>query len=453
MKVIIAGASGFVGQALIERLLATTDHELIALSRRAKESSNPRLRWLKCDLFSLKDVSEALKGCQAAYYLVHSMLPSASLTQGEFFDLDLIIADNFARAARTHGLSRIVYLGGMIPPGKKLSWHLKSRLEVESTLAASGARLTTLRAGMIIGPEGSSFLMAKRLVERLPALVCPSWTGTRFQPVALKDAISVLVRALEDPRTQGPVYDVGGPTVTTYRDLILKTAKALGKHRVVVPLDIIPLGLSRFWVSLITGAPRALVFPLVLSLIYPMVVSPELAWPYPEDVATPLDEALAEAVAGRSGREAGFSGFVPEQRDVRSVQRLPLPPGKDAAWIADEYFRWLPRLLPYGIRVDVSDPRLARFYDPSGRQPLLVLERSFERSTPDRQLLYIVGGILAKSGGRGRLEFREALDHSCVLAAIHEFRPTLPWPIYRSTQARAHLFVMKSFARHLRRIS
>ena len=156
-KVLIAGASGFVGHALIEHLLKTDDCEIVALSRSERKSHHPRLIWKKADLFSLKDITETMAGCEEAFYLVHSMLPSASLSQGTFYDFDLIIADNFVRAAKFHKLKHIIYLGGMIPEFEELSWHLKSRYEVEETFRHSTIKTTALRASLIIGADGSSF--------------------------------------------------------------------------------------------------------------------------------------------------------------------------------------------------------------------------------------------------------------------------------------------------------
>ena len=119
-KVLIAGASGFIGRALIEHLLDSDDLEIVGISRAQKKSHHPRLTWKKCDLFSLKDIIEASVGCDEVYYLVHSMLPSASLSQGTFYDFDLIMADNMVRAARENHIGHIIYLGGMIPPGVDL---------------------------------------------------------------------------------------------------------------------------------------------------------------------------------------------------------------------------------------------------------------------------------------------------------------------------------------------
>jgi uncharacterized protein YbjT (DUF2867 family) len=446
-KILIAGASGFIGRALIEQLLKSDDLMIIGLSRGARKSHHPRVIWKQCDLFSLKDISTALEGCDEAYYLVHSMLPSASLSQGTFYDFDLIMADNFIRAAQKFQLKHIIYLGGMIPPHQDLSWHLKSRLEVEQTFRSSKIKTSVLRAGLIIGPHGSSFTILERLIERLPIMICPTWTKTLSQPVSLSDITKVLERVLKDASVQGKIYDIGGPEVITYQGLISKAAHLVRKNRTILTLNIIPLSLSRLWVTLVTGMPKNLVYPLVLSLKHQMLVQPQHLWPYPDDLKTPLDETLKSALSVVDDMQ--FKGYVPEQKDVRSIQRMVLPPGRDAEWVANEYFNWLPTFFSTLIKVALDGDQCTFYlFDPSLK--LLILEKSRERSSPDRQLLYIVGGLLSAKQKRGRLEFREVLDRKYVMAAIHEFRPSLPWFIYRWSQALIHLAVMRAFGEHLK---
>jgi uncharacterized protein YbjT (DUF2867 family) len=446
-KILIAGASGFIGHALIDNLLKDEDIEIVGLSRSEKKSHHPRLSWKTCDLFSLKDTSDGMIGCESAYYLVHSMLPSASLSQGTFYDFDLIMADNFVRAALEHKLKHIIYLGGMIPYAKDLSWHLKSRLEVEETFKHSPIKTTVLRAGLIIGPNGSSFTILERLIRRLPIMICPAWTKTLSQPVALKDVVKALVRVLRDEKIQSQIYDIGGPEIVTYQGLIQKAGHQIKKTSTLITLNIIPLSLSRLWVSLVTGVPKKLVYPLVLSLRYQMLAGAEHTWPYPEDLSTKLDDALKLALQDETNQ--AFKGHVPEEKDVRSIQRLVLPPGRNAEWIATEYFNWLPTFFSTLVKVQLVGDRCTFYlFDPSIK--LLILEKSRERSSPDRQLLYIVGGLLSAKQKRGRLEFREVLDRKYVMAAIHEFRPALPWFIYRWSQAIMHLIVMKAFGEHLK---
>lgn len=446
-KILIAGASGFIGHALIKKLLEHEDIDIVALSRKPRNSQHPRLVWKQCDLFSLKDIQVAMADCVEAYYLVHSMLPSASLSQGTFYDFDLIMGDNFARAGREQKLKHIIYLGGMIPLHTELSWHLKSRLEVETTLRQSGIPTTALRAGLIIGPHGSSFTILQRLIERLPIMICPAWTKTRSQPVALRDILKVLERSLFDESVKGKIFDIGGPEVITYQGLIQKASAMIRRNRTILTLNVIPLFFSRFWVSLVTGMPKNLVYPLVLSLRHEMLVDDAHAWPHREDLRTSLDETLTEALS--AGTKATFSGYSPVERDVRSIQRLVLPPGRDANWVAEEYFNWLPKFFSTLIKVKI-DGDLCTFYLVNEDLKILVLKRSIERSTPDRQLLYVVGGLLSGKQDRGRLEFRVVLDRKYVMSALHEFRPSLPWWIYKFTQATVHLIVMKAFGEHLR---
>ena len=178
MKICIAGATGFIGRKLCEALAER--HQVIAITRRTitgqPESSvapvmqvpQPGIVWRSADLFSLLQLERALDGADVAVYLVHSMLPASRLTQGSFEDLDLILADNFARAAKLRGIKRIIYLGGLLPRGE-LSPHLRSRKEVEDVLASHGVPTVTLRAGLVIGPQSSSYRIMERLVRQVPS--------------------------------------------------------------------------------------------------------------------------------------------------------------------------------------------------------------------------------------------------------------------------------------------
>jgi hypothetical protein len=326
--------------------------------------------------------------------------------------------------------------------------------------------VTTLRAGLIVGRAGSSFLMMERLVRRLPVMVSPRWAESATQPVALADVVGLLRFVLGNEATYGHTFDVGGPEVLTYRSMMMRTAALLGVKRRILPLPLIPRSLSRLWVSVITGAPRELVSPLIESLGHPMVARDRELMDRAGMAGTPFDDAVREALAPpprdsapgpSSPRETVPVAYQAtrasgRRSDVRSVQRLPLPPGRDAAWVAFEYMRWLPEGFRPFVRVEV-DGHTCRFYGFGLATPLLVLELAPLRSGKDRQLFYITRGLLTSGRGRGRLEFREVLDRRYVIAAIHEFEPTLPWYIYRFSQAYAHLWVMWRFRRHLARIA
>lgn len=451
--VAVAGATGFVGRAFCD---AYRDrYSLVGLSRSARPPApdhGPH-SWRSADLFSLLQTERALSGCDVAIYLVHSMMPRDRLTQADFADLDLILADNFGRAAARAGVKKIVYLGGLIPETKALSKHLASRREVEDALAAHGVPVTTLRAGLVVGAGGSSFEMLHKLVERLPAMLCPRWTATPTQPIALTDIVQLIAFAIDDDRFDGQACDVGGPDVITYRDMIADVAELTDRRRLLLPAPLFSPRLSRLWVSLVTGTSRALVGPLVESLRHPMVASDRRLQEAAGIPGVPWKSMLAEALEGTpppAAPRASTRRSIRAASRVRSVQRLARPPGASARDVAKAYLSWLPRALWHLLRVE-ADRTHARFYLRPWPRPLLELELSEARSTADRTLFYVTGGALAAdTKPHGRLEFRVAPDGRHVLAAVHEFRPRLPWFVYRWTQALVHRAVMAGFDRHLR---
>lgn len=459
-RIAVAGASGFVGHALLGALAPA--HAVIALSRSiGRQPPTPGVEWRACDLFDLQDAERALAGAAVAVYLVHSMMPPARLTQARFDDLDLICADNFARAAAACGVRHIVYLGGLLPAtGEPLSRHLESRLEVERALGSHGVPVTTLRAGLIIGAGGSSFEMMSRLVGRLPFMLGPLWTRSRTQPIELSDVITLLLHAIAQPELAGRAYDITGPDVVSYADLLRMTGAAQGKRTRVITLPIRTVKLSLLWVSAITGASQALVRPLVESLRHDMVASDGLVLQATVGLkARPLQAALARAVAEQAALDRARSSTRrprggPRDNRVCSVQRLRTAPGRDASWVADEYVRWLPRFLAPLLRVSVQDEgRVCRFFLWPLPAPLLELTVADDRTAPDLRLFYVSGGLLARTtaGARARLEFRRVLDDGLVLAAVLDFVPRLPWLLYKGSQALVHLFIMRAFGRHLAR--
>ncbi len=458
--VAVAGASGFVGSSLLPVL--APDFDVVAL-RRTPAEPVPGVRWARCDLFSLLQTERALEGVDYAVYLVHSMLP-ARLTQARFEDMDFILADNFARSAARAGVKQIIYLGGIIPDDAQLSRHLASRLEVERVLAARGVPVTSLRAGLIVGPEGSSFRMVARLVKRSPVLLCPHWTRSMTQPVGLRDVVRLLRFCVGREEMYGRAFDLGGPEVMTYVDLMRRTSERLGKKRLILALPFVPTRLSVLGIRMVTGAHRELVAPLVESLRHAMVAHSPTMQERAGIEAQSFDEALEEALRAEKSAAPVADDHLArrhvhseEGRYVCSIQRLPLPPGRDAAWVAREYALWLPSLFKFLLRVTV-DERLNLAFRFSGlRRPLLELSHSSDRSSSDRPLYYITGGLLTRAedvrDGRApaRLEFRESPDRRSVLAAIFNYCPSLPWWFYRISQAPMHLLVMKLFGWHLAR--
>jgi len=458
-RVAIAGATGFVGRALAQELAAHVDVVGLTRSDRVSgtesEDALEAVQWRRVDLFSLLECELSLEGVSHAFYLVHSMMPSARLTQASFDDLDLILADNFARAAERAGVKQIIYLGGIVPPGK-LSAHLRSRREVEHALASTGVPTTCVRAGLVLGPGGSSTRMMTRLVAKLPVMACPRWTDSEGSPIDLRDLVKVLCRVLGHPEITSPL-DVGGQEVISYRNLMQRTAAVMGHSRRFIGIPLFSPGLSTLWVSLITGSSRDLVRPLVHSLRHSMVPEHDAIQRAEFPPEHSLDESLANAVVDRdeprtrSWESVGVRDRrLTSRNTVRSVQRLPNGSGLSAAAAASEYMRWLPRFLRPFLRVD-ADANGARFGLIGLSAPLLVLDRSMSRSEESRPLFYVTGGLLARPelSPQARLEFRSVLNGEVLLSAIHDFVPRLPWFIYNATQALAHLWVMGSFGRHL----
>lgn len=457
-KVAIAGASGFIGKMLIDEI--KDEYNVRALARHTSENSE-NVEWQECDLYSLLDAENGLKDVDYAFYLVHSMNPNARLTQSNFADMDLILADNFGRAAKKAGVKQIIYLGGIIPESKdSLSPHLQSRLEVEKALGAYGVPVTTIRASLIVGPHGSSFQIVENLVKKLPVMVCPKWTLSNCQPISVYDVLKILHWCIGNPETYNKTSDAGGADIMPYIDLMRETARLMNLKRRIFSVPVFSAGFSKLWVSVFSGTPIELVSPLIESLRHPMVA--KNAWiqermglkvmSFSEAVSKVLEFEKSEAKPQIKSVQKNIN--KERINDVRSIQRLPLPLGKDAEWIAVEYARWLPKFMHPFIKVKVDENKNCFFYINFINIPLLELSYSKERSSPDRTLFYITGGFLTNNTSkRGRLEFREIIDKKYILAAIHDYYPTLPWFIYNMTQARVHLWVMQNFSKHLYEMS
>lgn len=450
VKVLIAGGSGFIGKYLIDKLLATTDYHIIALSRSEKESHHPRLTWKKCDLFSVYEIEQVSHGVDIAYYLVHSMQPSAKLDQASFIDYDLILADNFGRAAKINKIKKVIYLSGIMPQGNVLSKHLLSRLEVEEVLKEYFSEYVILRAGLILGKDGSSFNILANLVKRLPILVCPHWANNATSPVYYTSVIDALVKSLKRDHVN-KTYDLASKNNVSYFELLQMTARSLGLKRIFIKFPFNIDAISRLWVSFFSGASKTLVYPLLESLSYNMV--PNTAQQMRDIETIDVQKSIDLAVEELQGHKYKFSSRAVKRKTVRSVQRFLLPKNMDATDLSHEYMKWLPKFLAPFLKVVIKDEQWVSFCILHPKIRLLTLKLSPERSTPDRQLFYIKGGLLASKNDKGRLEFRVVLRNKFALAAIHEFKPALPWYIYRYTQAVVHLIVMNAFGRYLLKLT
>ncbi len=447
----IAGATGFIGRWFIEQF--SSKYHIIALSRReAKEPIRDSVEWRKVDMYSVSSTEEALKGADYALYLVHSMQPSTRLNQSNFEDTDILLADNFARAAQKVGLKQIVFMGGILPKDEsKFSRHLRSRYEVEKTLSSRGTPLTALRAGIIVGPGGSSFEIVEKLVKRLPAMLCPKWTTSETQPIGLTDILKITDYCIGNSEAYGEAIEIGTREKNTYMGMLQTTARLLGKKRFIRSVPFFSLGLSKLWVAVFSDSSMTFVSPLIESLRHRMTVDEHPLIRKMGIEYLTFEDAVKYTIAHKN-EVPKLPASKPNRKlenTVRSVQRLPKPANKSAEWVAKEYLRWLPSSFKYLMRIDELGNMLSfKLFGIT----LLNLELIEDRSNEDRTLFYIIGGLLAKRTDYGWLEFRSVLEGKYVIAAIHEFVPRLPWFVYINSQALIHLWVMRSFGKHLGRI-
>lgn len=445
-KILLTGASGYIGSHLMNKL--KDNYEIIAISRNIENKSNEHnVTWKAADLFDLNEITEVMEDIDIAIYLVHSMMPSAKLTQASFEDMDALLADNFAKAASYNKVQHIVFMSGLIPNTSELSPHLRSRLECEQILGSYGVPVSTLRAGLIIGSKGSSYPILKKLVDRLPGLLLPKWAYNTTLPVAIDDVIDGLYKIVERQPNKNESIDIGGPSHMTYKDLFKQTAEVLDKRLPTVDLPIIPIWLSKYWVKLISGVPKEMVYPLMDSLIHDMIRNDENVVKdisigeidYKESVRNALEEETKTQKKGKSSRKGDI-------KDVRAISRVVLPKDVNMIQLAESYANFLNRITLNVVNSDFNEDNFT-ISVPCLNKDLLLLSKDFKASNNERILYRIVGGDFAldSDGGNARLEFRRLPNSDACIIALQEYEPTLPWWVYKYTQAKVHKSVMNLF--------
>ncbi len=300
MRCLVTGATGYIGGRLAPRLLAE-GYAVRCLARRAGRLRDvpwaSQVEVVEGDLSRPETLTGVFDGVDVAYYLVHS------LGQPSFEAADRRAAGAFVTAARTAGVRRIVYLGGpeLAAGDRASSAHLRSRNEVARILLDSGVPTVVLRAAVIIGSGSASFEMLRYLTERLPVMITPSWVANRVQPIAVRDVLRYLVGCAHLPPEVSRAFDIAGPDVLTFGEMMQRYARVAGlTPRVLVPVRPLTPALSSFWVGLVTPVPNALARPLVESLVHEAVAHEhDIAAhvPDPPDGLTGFDRAVELALA------------------------------------------------------------------------------------------------------------------------------------------------------------
>ncbi|MDT0262412.1 NAD(P)H-binding protein [Jatrophihabitans lederbergiae] len=295
-EVLVTGASGFIGSNLCQAL-DDAGHHVRAMTRRPDSYTGAGAP-VAGDVSDEASLTEPLAAVDVAYYLVHS------LDSADFEARDAAAARSFGSAAARAGVRRIVYLGGLGAEDEQLSPHLRSRREVEHCLAEAGVPVTVLRAAVVIGHGGISWEITRQLVDHLPMMIAPRWVSTRTQPIALTDVVRYLVGVLDAPAAEGAVYEIGGPEVLRYIDMLRRAARIQNKRTLpVVAVPLLTPRLSSAWLALVTDVNLATARNLVDSMTTEVVVrDTTIRDLVPGDVLG-YDDSVRAALADRAAEQ------------------------------------------------------------------------------------------------------------------------------------------------------
>jgi uncharacterized protein YbjT (DUF2867 family) len=262
--ILVTGSTGYIGGRLVPRLLEMGYRVRCLVRDPVRLQGRPwhgDVEIVAGDVLQPETLAPAMRGVQAAYYLVHSLGGGA-----DFHQRDLSAAANFGAAARAAGIERIVYLGGLAEASPGLSEHLRSRQQTGDSLRSGGVPVTEFRAGVIVGSGSVSFEMIRYLTERVPVMICPRWVYTRTQPIGIREVLEYLTAALATPESRGRILEIGGSEVVTYGEMMTLYAEVRGLRRWMVPVPVLTPRLSSYWVNLVTPIPAVIARPLVEGL-------------------------------------------------------------------------------------------------------------------------------------------------------------------------------------------
>jgi uncharacterized protein YbjT (DUF2867 family) len=292
MRVVVFGATGTIGQALVPVL--AREHDVVAVSRQERQAGADGITWARADATAAKSVRAALDGADVAYYLVHS------LGSPDFERRDRVAAETVAREASSAGLQQIIYLGGLGDDSPDLSPHLRSRIATGLALGSGPVPVTTLRAAMVVGAGSAAFETILALVDHLPAMVCPRWVSTPTQPIAIDDVVDYLAAVCGRTEFLGESFDIGGPEVMTYRQMIEQIGRLRGRNPLIVEVPVLTPRLSSYWLHLVTPVGAGIARPLIEGLRNATIVRDERIRQLILLELTPFGAAVQAALAKTS---------------------------------------------------------------------------------------------------------------------------------------------------------
>jgi uncharacterized protein YbjT (DUF2867 family) len=296
MRILVTGATGYVGGRLVPQLLARGHAVRCMVRDPARLQGRPwaaQAEIVRGDVLDADSLVPVLAGIEVAYYLVHSLG-----TGPDFHDRDMRAARTFGQAAAAAGVGRIIYLGGLGDATGALSEHLRSRQDTGASLGTAGVPVTEFRAAVIVGSGSVSFEMIRYLTERVPVMVCPNWVYTKIQPIGIRDVLSYLTEAVSTPASAGQVIEIGGSDVLTYGEMMTGYAAERGLSRWLLPVPILTPRLSSYWVHLVTPIPSAIARPLIEGLRNEVIVRDDRARElFPQVVPAGYLESVRRALA------------------------------------------------------------------------------------------------------------------------------------------------------------
>jgi uncharacterized protein YbjT (DUF2867 family) len=272
MIIAVVGASGYIGQNLIKELLKQTKNTIIAISTTAEAIKiyNSRLEKHNVDVFDTLQLSNSLKQCDMAYYLIHMM----GKKDPDFANAETLAAESFCKAAKKSNIKRVIYLGGLGNDNDSLSKHIISRHNTGKIIRQHFPQSIEFRASMVIGYGSVSYDIIANIVNKLPILILPKWFGTLTQPIGLNDALAYLIEALDVKINRNEIVEIGGPEYLSYTSLMKRYAAWSGKKVIFIQLPIIPFAIDTWWLSLFISKRKAKIgIAMVESLANPMLVT------------------------------------------------------------------------------------------------------------------------------------------------------------------------------------